>query len=168
MQKEFEAKNKQIAAENKGVVSKEAKQKAMAERDRALAAELAHQEQLAQKQIAIARETAAREQQEIDRDARSDAIKKELEALEKQKQKVDERSALMQQGGANLVDTINTAFGAFKVAQPGAQQELVTSVNKQIALNERIAKLQEEQKRIADETKRSIDEIKMSLKGTVR
>jgi Sec-independent protein translocase protein TatA len=77
---------------------------------------------------------------------------------------VDERSKLMQQGGANLVSSIDTAFGAFKFAQPGMEQELIESVNKQIALNERIATLQEEKKRIAEETKRSIDEIKMKLK----
>jgi colicin import membrane protein len=108
------------------------------------------------------------EQIERAADARSDAIDRELAEMQKVSDAADERSALMQQGGANLVDSINTAFGAFKVAQPGAQQELVTSVNKQIALNERIAALQAEQKRIADETKRSIDEIRMSLKGTVR
>jgi len=73
----------------------------------------------------------------------------------------------VQQGGGNLVGSIDTALGAFKFAQPDAQADLVNSVNKQIAVNERVARLQEEQKLIAQETKRSIDEIKQGLKGII-
>jgi hypothetical protein len=151
------------------------KKQAAIEKAQQAAEKAEHEAARAAKEAAKAAEEAAKdaadaqiEQIERAADARSDAIDRELAEMQKVSDAADERSALMQQGGAAMVSAIDTAFGAFKVAQPGAQQELVTSVNKQIALNERIAALQAEQKRIADETKRSIDEIKMSLKGTVR
>jgi len=152
---------KQQAALDKEVADKKkaAFEKAQRAAEEAAKAEAERMKQAADDQIA---------QIEAAADARSDAIDKELAAIEQVNSKADQRSALLQEGAANLVGSIDTAFGEFKTAQPGAERELVASVDKQIAQNERIAQLQAEQKRLAEETKASIDEIKRSLKGTVR
>jgi len=158
-------KAKQAAAEQQAAIDKDNADKAQKAVDEANR----KAEEAAKRQQELAKQAADAQIEQISRaaDARDEAIQRELDGLTKVADKAQERSDLVQQGAGNLVGSIDTALGAFKFAQPDAQADLVNSVNKQIAVNERVARLQEEQKLIAQETKRSIDEIKQGLKGTI-